>query len=114
MDERACRRCGYGEYEHRRPEGGPEGGGAMKTISIVILLFSTGALVGCDKEPTSAEAHSVSSTTTPNAAPVTAPATPTPPQAPVAIADSDLSTPADFEEEAEKSITTKSYKTELA
>jgi hypothetical protein len=32
----------------------------------------------------------------------------------VTIADSDLSTPADFEEAAEKAITGKSYKAELA
>jgi hypothetical protein len=56
-------------------------------------------------------ARSKNSTT--GATTTTATTTATPP-APVAIADTDLSTPADFEEAAEKAITAKNYKAEIA
>lgn len=87
-----------------------------RTLMIVVVLGSLG-LVACEQNkapetttPTGTTAKTPSETT--NAATAN-PVTPPAPQA-VAIADTDLSTPADFEEEAEKAITAKNYKTELA
>jgi hypothetical protein len=82
-------------------------------IAIIVTGF---ALVACEQnkapDPTTTSntaAKPADTTATATANPVTPPT----PQ-PVAIADTDLSTPADFEEEAEKAITAKNYKTELA
>ncbi len=92
----------------------------MKTT---MKLWSLGAIAGlalltaaCDNKPAETKPEdpaakngtTTASTTTANAAPTTAPA-----PAPVTIADADLATPADFEEAAEKQITTKNYKAEL-
>ncbi len=84
---------------------------AILTLGAAALL----ALAACDKpasentttpaEPTSKEGPTATATATQANAP-----TP-PPQ--VTIADDDLSTPADFEEQAEKSITKKTYKADL-
>jgi len=81
-------------------------------LTAVCLL----ALAACDKpastdaKPEEKNAPTTTNATTGAAATTTATATPVP----VTINDSDLSTPADFEESAEKAITTKNYKTELS
>jgi predicted component of type VI protein secretion system len=78
------------------------------TITIAAL-----ALAACDKtEEKKDDPASKNSTTT--GATTTTTTTPTAAPAPVVIADTDLSTPADFEEAAEKAITTKNYKAEIA
>jgi hypothetical protein len=79
----------------------------------MMLLAATLFVMACDKpaEQKPDDPASKNATTTGAQSAQTA-ATPTP--APVTIADSDLATPADFEEAAEKSITKASYKTELA
>jgi hypothetical protein len=75
------------------------------------------ALVACDK-PASTETkpEDKNAPTTTNAVSDAAAATTTttPAATPVTINDSDVSTPADFEESAEKAITAKNYKTELS
>ena len=84
-------------------------------LTAVCLL----ALVACDK-PASTETkpEDKNAPTTTNAvtdaAAATAATTATPAATPVTINDSDLSTPADFEESAEKASTAKNYKTELS
>ncbi len=88
-------------------------------LTAVCLL----ALVACDK-PASTETkpEEKNATTTTNAVTGAAAATvattttttPTPAATQVTINDSDVSTPADFEETAEKAITAKNYKTELS
>lgn len=92
----------------------------MKTTT---KLWTLGAIAGfalltaaCDNKPAETKPEdpaakngaTTASTTTANAAPTAAPT----PVA-VTIADTDLSTPADFEESAEKQITPKNYKAEL-
>ena len=79
-----------------------------------MMLLAAGLLaMACDKpaDPKPDDPASKNATTTgaASAAPTAAPA-----PVVVTIADGDLSTPADFEEAAEKSITKASYKTELA
>ncbi len=84
----------------------------MNRTLIAIIVTGLG-LVACEQnktpDPTTANtaAKPADTTAAATANPVTAPQ-------PVAITDTDLSTPADFEEEAEKAITAKNYKTELA
>jgi hypothetical protein len=75
------------------------------------------ALAACDKPATTetkTDDPSKNTTTTTNAtaAPTGAPTTASP--VTVTINDSDVATPADFEETAEKAITAKNYKAELA
>jgi hypothetical protein len=81
-----------------------------------ILTFA--ALAACDKPATDTKPDDKNITTTTNAMTEAGVATtttsPTPAATPVTINDSDLSTPADFEETAEKAITPKNYKTELS
>jgi hypothetical protein len=81
-----------------------------------LMLFAAGALAlaACENKPTETKPEDTASknATTTNATATTV-ATPTP-ASPPAIVDSDLSTPADFEEAAEKSISKTTYKTELA
>jgi hypothetical protein len=81
--------------------------------TLMILAAGLFAVAACDKpstpetkpdDPASKNATTTGATTT---AATTA-------AAPVVIADSDLSTPADFEETAEKAISKANYKTELA
>ena len=80
---------------------------------VVPALFAL-LLVACDK-PSEQKPEEPKATTTAATAVGTAPAaTATTAAAPVVIHDSDLATPADFEEAAESSITAKSYKTDLA
>lgn len=80
-----------------------------RTLIIGAALF---ALAACDdkKPETKAEDPSVKNATTTTTATASVAATP----ATVTINDGDLSTPADFEESAEKAITKANYKAELA
>lgn len=75
------------------------------------------ALAACDKpstEPKTDDTAAKNATNTTNAtAPAATTASPAQPTT-VTIDDSDLATPADFEETAEKAITAKNYKAELA
>ena len=83
--------------------------------SVILTAVCLLALAACDK-PASTETKpdDKSPTTTTNATTTAAAVATTPPAAtPVAISDSDLSTPADFEESAAKAITAKNYKAEL-
>jgi hypothetical protein len=88
-------------------------------IAASLLTFATFAtLAACDKPATDTKPDDKNTTTTTNATTEAGVATtttsPTPAATPVTINDSDLSTPADFAETAEKAITTKNYKTELS
>lgn len=78
-----------------------------RAIMTAMCLF---ALAACDKkdEAKPEDPSAKNGTTTTNATAAATAATP------VTIADSDLSTPADFEDVAEKSITSKNYKQELS
>lgn len=80
-----------------------------RAIMTAMCLF---ALAACDKkdEPKPEDPSAKNGTTTTNGTATGAATAATP----VTIADSDLSTPADFEDVAEKSITAKNYKQELA
>lgn len=79
-------------------------------VTTALCLFALFALVGCDKkeEPKPDDPAAKNGATTTNATAATAAPTP------LALTDSDLSTPADLEEAAEKSITAKNYKQELS
>jgi hypothetical protein len=77
----------------------------------MIVLFAALAVAACEEKK--ADAPAVNPAEAKNAA-QTAQTAATPAPQPVAIADSDLVTPADFEETAEKAITKANYKTELA
>lgn len=82
--------------------------------SVILTAVCLLALAACDK-PASTETKTddKNPTTTTNATTTAAVATTPPAATPVTINDSDLSTPADFEETAEKAITAKNYKAEL-
>ncbi len=82
----------------------------MKRFIITAIAISALALA-CDKsnEPKPDDPAAKNGTTG-----ATATATATQAPAPVTIAESDLATPADFEEAAEKAITAKNYKAEIA
>jgi len=83
---------------------------------ILLAAASLFVLAACDK-PASTEVKPEDpskNTTTTNAAATAATPAIAPAPAPVTIEDSVLSTPADFEETAEKAITPKTYKAELA
>ena len=83
------------------------------TLAGCLALF---ALAACDDKKPDAkpEDPSVKNATTSASASANVAATTTAAPAAVSINDSDLSTPADFEESAEKSITKATYKAELA
>ncbi len=87
-----------------------------RTLMTAIVIGSFG-LLACEQnktpDPSATNTGTTKTPTEQTAAATANPVTPPAPQA-VAIADTDLSTPADFEEEAEKAITAKNYKTELA
>ena len=90
----------------------------MKNVVLTALAVLGFALAACDK-PAEPKPEDKNATTTTNAtSTATGAATGAPTAAPahaaVTINDSDLSTPADFEETAEKAITAKSYKADLA
>jgi hypothetical protein len=89
--------------------------------TIFAIALGSFVLLGCDKpaeqktpDPAAQTQQGTNAATNPAnpAAPTTAAATPTPTAEP--IADSDLFTSADFDDEATKAITNKNYKTELA
>lgn len=84
-----------------------------RSMIIGAALF---ALAACDdkKAETKPEDPSVKNATTTTTATASAAATATGTAAAVTINDSDLSTPADFEESAEKAINKANYKAELA
>ena len=84
----------------------------MKRSIITAIAVMALALAACDKKDETKPEDPASKNSTTGATTTTATTTAAP--APVAIADSDLSTPADFEEAAEKAITAKTYKAELA
>jgi hypothetical protein len=90
----------------------------VKNIVLTAACLSLFALAACDKpaDPRPEEKN-VTTTTNANAPGITpgvaTPMPTTPPAITVTITDGDLSTPADFEETAEKAITTKNYKAEL-
>lgn len=83
-----------------------------RALTIAVALF---ALTACeDKKPeTKPEDPASKNATTTGATTATATATTATPAA-VTINDTDLSTPADFEETAEKAITKANYKQELS
>ncbi len=87
----------------------------MKRV-MMILAAGLFAIAACDNKPADSKtddpAASKNATTTGASASVATPA-PTV-AAPPTISEGDLSTPADFEEAAEKAITKANYKTELA
>lgn len=86
----------------------------MKRSIIATLMVAALAVAACeDKTAKPEDPASKNSTTGATATTPTTTAT-TPAPAPVVIADSDLSTPADFEESAEKAITKQNYKAEIA
>jgi hypothetical protein len=77
----------------------------------ILTLTVLAALVGCDKPAEQKPADPAAKQNTPAdtaAAPTAAPTVAS------TIDDKDLTTPADFEEEAEKAIDAKNYKKELA
>ena len=88
----------------------------MKNIVITTAALFVLVLAACDKPATTEtktdDPAAKNVTTTTNANGTVAVTTPTPTT--VTINDSDLSTPADFEETAEKAITAKTYKADLA
>jgi hypothetical protein len=86
---------------------------------LTAVCLSALAVAACDKPATTETKTEDKSSTTVTAgsatgATTTTTTTTTTPTAAVTIEDSDLSTPADFEETAEKAITPKNYKAELA
>lgn len=84
-----------------------------RTLMLAVVLSSFVSFA-CDKTDTPATPPTNTATQTTNAQTQGAQPSPAQAPAPIALADSDLSTPADFEEEAEKAITSKNYKAELA
>lgn len=83
----------------------------MKNLIVTALCLL--ALAACDKPADEKKPDEKNAPTTTNAT-ATAMTAPAPAAIPVTIADGDLSTPADFEESAEKAITAKTYKADLA
>ena len=84
--------------------------------SVILAAVCLLALAACDKPAsTDAKPEDKNATSTTNATTTTTAAVATTPPAatPVTINESDLSTPADFEESAAKAITAKNYKAEL-
>ena len=82
--------------------------------SIMTVLAASFLLMACDKPAEKKEEESKNASTTTGAQTAMPTATVAPAATAPTIADSDLSTPADFEEAAEKAITKTTYKTELA
>jgi len=80
--------------------------------ALTLLAAGLFAVAACDNKPTDTKPEDPASknATTTGATATAATTAATPP----VIADTDLSTPADFEEAAEKSISKANYKTELA
>jgi len=85
--------------------------------AIMILAAGLFAIAACDKPSTpgtNADDPASKHATTTGATTTAATATTTAAVAPTVIDDTDLATPADFEETAEKAISKANYKTELA
>ena len=83
--------------------------------SVILAAVCLLALAACDKPAaTETKPEDKNATTTTNGTTTAVVATTTPVATPVVVNESDLSTPADFEETAEKAITAKNYKAELA
>ena len=88
----------------------------MNRTTIIAITLSAFALLACDKEPT-VDSAKPDAAVTQTSTGLNNPSVGTTPivAAPIVVlSDSDLVTAADFEEEAEKSITSKNYKAELA
>lgn len=87
----------------------------MKRMTMIAIVATCLGLVACDNKPADPKPADPAATATATAAnTATAAATATPAPTPVTIADTDIVTPADLEDDAEKAITKKNYKTELA
>ena len=84
-----------------------------RALGMMVTLL---ALAACDKPAETKTDEAKNAATTTNATSTGAAATAVTPPAPtpVTISEGDLSTPADFEETAEKAITAKTYKADLA
>jgi hypothetical protein len=83
--------------------------------NLIVTALCLFALAACDKPADEKKPEDKNTPTTTNASATAATTAAVPAAAtPVTIADGDLSTPADFEESAEKAITAKNYKTELS
>jgi hypothetical protein len=78
-------------------------------VTTALCLF---ALAACDK-PADTKTEDPAGKNVTNTTNATATAAATAAPAPVTINDTDVATPADFEETAEKAITAKNYKAEL-
>lgn len=85
---------------------------AIVTCVLALAACSKSAEKGEDTAPKSATATTETATAT--AATTAAATTGTAAATTIKVEDGDLSTPADFEETAEKAITAKTYKAELA
>ena len=83
----------------------------MKNLIVTALCLL--ALAACDQPADEKKPDEKNAPTTTNATATTAMTAAAPAAIPVTIADGDLSTPADFEESAEKAITAKTYKADL-
>jgi hypothetical protein len=82
-------------------------------LSFILVAASVLALVACDNKPADPKPDDPASKNSTTTGATQTAATPAP-LPPTVIADGDLSTPADFEETAEKSISKTTYKAELA
>jgi len=82
--------------------------------NLIVTALCLLALSACDKPAEEKKPEDKNAPSTTNASATAATAATPAPAAPVTIADGDLSTPADFEETAEKAITAKTYKADLA
>jgi hypothetical protein len=89
----------------------------MKNAIKAAIVLASLSVFACDKPQEDAKpavpAPTATATTATNTNTNTTAAA-QPNAAPVTIADTDLATPADYEAEAEKTITSKNYKTEMA
>ena len=85
----------------------------MKRFALIAMTAL--ALMACEDKKTDTKTYdpAAKNGTTTTTATMTATATTPPAPTAVSINDSDIATPADFEEAAEKSIDKKNYKTEL-
>lgn len=90
----------------------------MNRYILTAVCLSALAVAACDKPTTETKTEEKSSTSvtagSATGATTAATTTTTTTTTTVTIQDSDLATPADFEETAEKAITPKNYKAELA
>lgn len=82
----------------------------MKRLSMLMVVGSLFVFAGCEKKASEAKVEGPVPTNAPEATAKAAESAAAQPE----IADSDLSTPADFEEAAEKEISKANYKEELA